>query len=442
MVQLLPFLASLAFLHYTTASPLASSLDDRTLELANSMLAHQANPKAIHLLTNDANNSVVTLKVGTDGTLSEGSVTPTGGMGLTGMNAKGMLLSPDGLFSQGSIAISGRNLIAVNSGSNTITLFSISSSDPTKLTMVGNPVSSMGDFPMSVTISAKLGQACVANSGARAGIACFEIVTNPFLWPFALISYSKRIFQPPSLLPKKHSANPSKSSTGLAPLDIALRSFPLKQTTPPTGPANTISEVLFNSDSTALLTTVKGDPATNNTGFLSSYPVVDGCVSEEGETRSNPKGTTLLFGTALIPGSSSLLVTDPSFGAALISSSASAKAMFSTAVATKITGQKATCWAAYVENTGTVFVTDGGLNRLVELDSSTGAVVKVLDSTNGNGGMTDIFAKGNLVFALGFGKAGARVVVFDVSAGKGAAKEIQNFMLKGVGTTAQGIVAC
>jgi hypothetical protein len=157
-------------------------------------------------------------------------------------------------------------LIAVNPGSNTISMFTISAADPTNLTMVGQPADTLGEFPMSVTISTELSQACVANSGSKAGIACFSVC----------------------------------KTKGLTPLDSTLRPINLNQSTPPIGPTNTISQTFFNSDSTALITTVKGDPAVNNTGFLSVFPIENGRVSRN-ETRSSPNGTAVLFGTALIP---------------------------------------------------------------------------------------------------------------------------------------------
>jgi hypothetical protein len=162
-------------------------------------------------------------------------------------------------------------------------MFSIDPKKPTNLKIVGQPVSSLGDFPVSVTISTALKQACVANSGTRAGIACF-----------------------------------SMSATGLTPLDTTLRTFDLNQTTPPTGPFTTASHVFFNADSSALVTTVKGNPTMNSTGFLSVFPVVNSRVSTQ-ETRSSPAGTAVLFGAALLPNSSEIFVTDASFGSATLS---------------------------------------------------------------------------------------------------------------------------
>jgi hypothetical protein len=261
-------------------------------------------------------------------------------------------------------------------------MFSIDSTDPTKLTMVGQPADTLGEFPMSVTISTTLKQACVANSGAKAGVACF-----------------------------------SMCAAGLTPLDTSLRPFEINQTTPPSGPLNTVSQVFFNADSTALMTTVKGDPTVNNTGFLSVFPVINGAVSTE-ETRSSPAGTAVLFGTALLP-NSQLFVTDASFGSATLSLSSSNIATIS--ASTKIADQAATCWAAISDVTGSAFVTDVAVNHLVEVDTKTGALIKETNSTNGNPGMIDLVSVGNFVYALSPGNATvkAAVTVFDVSGGQG-----------------------
>jgi len=262
-------------------------------------------------------------------------------------------------------------------------MFTIDSTDPTKLTMVGQPANTLGEFPMSVAVSTALNQACVANSGAQAGIACF-----------------------------------SMSCSGLTPLDTSLRPFNLNQKTPPVGPTNTVSQTFFNADSTALITTVKGDPTVNNTGFLSIFPVNNNTVSTQ-ETRSSPSGTAVLFGTALLP-DNNLFVTDASFGSATLSLSSSNIATVS--ASTKIADQAATCWATFSDVTGTAFVTDVGVNHLVEVDTTTGALIKETNLTNGNPGMIDLVSAGNYIYALSPGNATtkAAVTVFDVSGGQGS----------------------
>ena len=294
-------------------------------------------------------------------------------------------------------------VFAVNAGSNTLSMLAIDPVDPTKLTMVGRPVNTCGDFPVTLAVSIKLQTVCVGNTGARAGVTCAKF----------------------------------NAQTGLGAMD-ALRPFALGQSNPPKGPLNTVADTFFNIDETALLTTVKGDPTANNTGFLSAFPVQNGTVSTIGNQNS-PTGTNVLFGAVNIPGSPNVLATDASFGAAILTVNDAGTAAV-TAI-TKLADQKATCWATVSDATGTGFVTDVAVNHLVEIELTTGAVVKELDLTNGNPGMIDLQAAGNFIYALSPGNANttSAVTVFDVSGGKGSAKAIQNFSPAGVSATAQGM---
>jgi hypothetical protein len=133
----------------------------------------------------------------------------------------------------------------------------------------------------------------------------------------------------------------------------------------------------------------------NNTGFLSIFPVENGCVSTQ-EIKTSPAGTAVLFGVALLPGKNNeVFATDASFGAATISLSANGTG--SVASSAKIDGQKATCWATFSSTSGTAFVTDVGVNRLVEIDPGTGAIVKEYEPQDGNLGMIDLEGKGSFV---------------------------------------------
>lgn len=83
------------------------------------------------------------------------------------------------------------------------------------------------------------------------------------------------------------------------------------------------------------------------------------------------------------------------------------------------------------------------MNRLLEMNTTTGAVIRDQNLTNGNPGMIDIEAAGSFVYALSPGNANvtSAVAVFDVSGGPGKAKAIQNFNPTGVTSSAQGMVA-
>ncbi|KAG8161165.1 hypothetical protein KVR01_009429 [Diaporthe batatas] len=187
-----------------------------------------------------------------------------------------------------------------------------------------------------------------------------------------------------------------------------------------------------------------GDPARNNTGFLASFPVTAACgaqaasVAARGE-QSSPEGTAVLFGSAAIPGSSDLFVTDASFGAAVLSTQAQAAAGGGNGSAEAqgqgqarrrqasgaqvvgkgvVDGQKATCWAAISPATNTAFVTDVGVNGLVEMSLADAAILSQTDlSANGDPGLIDLRAAGGMVYALspGNGTTNAAVTVVDAA---------------------------
>lgn len=290
-------------------------------------------------------------------------------------------------------------------------MFAIDPRNVAALTMLGSPVSVPGTFPNTIAASTKNQLVCVGTSGTVAGVSC--------------TSFSRH---------------------GLKVMD-ALRPFELNQTTPPLGPTNTVSQVFFSNDESILYTTVKGDPTKNTTGFLASFNVggVRGCrsaafVSSSG-TRVSPEGTAVLFGSSTIPSSTNIFVTDASFGGAVLSLNASSGAATVEGKAA-IQGQKATCWVTVSSATKTAFVTDVGMNRLVEMSLQDGAVKDVLDlSGNGDPGLTDLKAVGNFIYALspGNGTTPPAVTVVDVL----RKKQIQHFNIAslGVGKNVQGMAA-
>jgi hypothetical protein len=287
-------------------------------------------------------------------------------------------------------------------------MFAIDRHNPTKLTMVGQPVAVSGEFPNTVAASNKNKLVCVGSTGAKAGVSCSSF-----------------------------------SSKGISTMD-ELRPFALKQTTPPVGPTNTVSQVFFSADEKTLFTTVKGDPTKNNTGFLAAFSVRESrrgrapYVSHEG-VQSSPKGTAVLFGSSTIPGSNELFVTDASFGAAVLSVDSR------TDVATvkgkgTIANQKATCWVAVSPATKTAFVTDVATNRLVEMSLTDASIQATVDlSANGDPGLIDLRAAGNFVYALSPGNGTTQAAVTVVDAFKKV--QVQHFELgsMGVSKNAQGM---
>lgn len=276
--------------------------------------------------------------------------------------------------------------------------------------MIGKPVTIPGEFPNTVAASAMNNLACVGTTGAAAGISCARF----------------------------------SASSGLEQMD-ALRVFDINQSTPPVGPTNTVSHTFFSNSESMLFTTVKGDPTVNNTGFLSMFPVLQAHNGETKlsteETRSSPNGTAVLFGSATIPNSTNLFVTDASFGAAILSVDETGQA--SSVSQQPIAGQKATCWATISGATNSAFVTDVGTNRIVEMSVQNASIIQILDlSADGDPGQIDLKSAGSFLYALspGNGTTSAAITVLDVSGGQGSMKKLQRLDLAGVaGKTAQGM---
>lgn len=298
-------------------------------------------------------------------------------------------------------------------------MLTVSPNDPLSLQMVGQPAALPGTFPNTVAASMKNSLVCVGTTGSQAGISCANF----------------------------------DAQNGIGKMD-ALRPFELGQSDPPAGPLNTISQTLFSEDESMLFTMVKGDPTKNNTGFMSAIPVEGGAASQDGacagmgklsakETRSSPMGTAVLFGSAVIPGSSppQIFVTDASFGAGILSVDGASQA---TLVANQsIADQMATCWATVSEATNTAFITDVGINRIVEMSLKDASIVGEMDlrGVTPDPGLIDLKAAGNFVYALspGNGTTESAISVMDAT----SKKLVQHATLGslGVKATAMGMQA-
>lgn len=273
-------------------------------------------------------------------------------------------------------------------------MFYISPRDPTKLFLLCT-ANTNGDFPTTVAVSGDI--ICAGNTGPNAGISCAS-------W----------------------------GSRGIGRFD-ALRRFNFGQTNPPTGPFNGVADTFFSSDGSSLVTSVKGNPTINNTGFLSIFPVTSRGVSYKGTTVS-PAGTAVLFGGVPMPGTSKIFISDASFGSLTLDLANPATPL----TTTKILDQTATCWAKISPSTGTGYVTDPGVNHIVNVDLNSGAIIQEFNSTNGNSGMIDFVTAGSKIYALspGNGTAPANVAVFDVA---GGVKDVQNFAVAGADQNSQGM---
>ncbi|KAJ4351132.1 uncharacterized protein N0V89_006471 [Didymosphaeria variabile] len=373
-----------------------------------------ATGKAVYVITNAAQNAIAAMPISAKGTLGNATITSTSGQGSVALDADGKPATPDALVGQSALTIAGQHIFTVNAGSNTVSMLAISPNDPLKLQMVGQPAAVPGTFPNTVAASVKNSMVCVATSGSQAGVSCgmFDAVN------------------------------------GIGEM-TPIGTFDLNQSDPPVGPTNTVSHTFFSADESMLFTTVKGDPAVNNTGFLSVVPVQmsknGDCSSMVGkETRSSPNGTAVLFGSTPIPGANppQIFATDASFGAAILSVDGSSQT--TTLASQAIDGQKATCWSTISSVTNSAFVTDVGVNHIVEMSLKDASIIGQIDlsqqqASAADPGLIDLKASGNFLYALspGNGTSQAAISVLNVK----SKQLVQHAELGaiGVGSTAQGM---
>ncbi|PTB37282.1 hypothetical protein M441DRAFT_149413 [Trichoderma asperellum CBS 433.97] len=364
--------------------------------------------RAVYFLDNDPSGaSIVSLNVSSNGTLSNPMRTFTKG---NGSWAKWIISNPpppdntgfagpDSLFSANALIVSKNFLFAVNPGSNTLSMFVIDSSNPQDLTLVREPVSTLGDFPISVTYSETLNIACVLNGGTRAGVACFSV----------------------------------DESRGLVALDSSLRSITqtINQTTPPGGPILTASDIMFNPSSTGLFVSTKGAPpspagASPTLGSIYAWPVVGNKVSTTA-TISQPAGVILDFSLTFLGTDDSLLLTDAAGVAYILSVSSSLQVAVKNTVALP-SNEGLACWGVYVQELSSAYVITASTTDITVVNPSTGFAsgtitlptsdVGVFDSASDG---TDLYSPTNI----------ASVAVVDLAAN--TPKMIQNLDLGAIG---------
>ena len=210
-----------------------------------------------------------------------------------------------------------------------MSIFSIDPNEPTNLTPIGDPVSSEGEFPISVAFNTNGDSFCVLNGGKVNGVNCYKI--DQKLGPIAIDN------------------------------TLRLLTDKIKQSTPPAGPANTASQVIFSEDNKQLIVSVKGSPP--NAGFFAIWDVAsDGSLSANFKTVSPGKGGLLPFSMTVIPGKNALLATDAGVGFDIVNLKDTSKN-----TANEIGGQIATCWSAFSPATGNFYLTDIGTSSVTEV---------------------------------------------------------------------------
>ncbi|KAL1945024.1 hypothetical protein VTO73DRAFT_2644 [Trametes versicolor] len=311
---------------------------ERIVQLAESRLDGAG---AIYFITNEpTENVVMAASFGKDGSLILEKAVAAGGRGLHGIATPA---GADGLFSQSSIQASaaGQVLATVNAGSNTVSLFSINPKLPTDITPIGDPVSSEGEFPMSLAFNSNGTRLCVLNGGAVASVNCFTV----------------------------------DKTLGLVSIPNSLRTLSLNQTTPPAGPPGTASQLTFNDDGSKLIASVKGVPPAS-VGFLAVWDVQpgSGALSPTATHIATVPGGSLTFSLTPVPGKNAFVSTDPGVGFTVFDLDD-----FARSSAVPIAGQSATCWSSFSPSTGSFFLSDVGTGIITEVhvdDNLQASIVK------------------------------------------------------------------
>jgi hypothetical protein len=318
-----------------TAAPLEARRSKNKMVMNGNagQAAAQSAVGAAYFITNEpAGNFVVAAAIGSDGKLTLRQATSTGGLGSHNTGD-----GPDALFTQGAVKASaaGNIVAAVNAGSNTISVFNIDSTNPTNLEMIGEPVGSGGEFPVSLAINKDGNMVCSLNGGEVNGVACFSV----------------------------------DKTKGLVPIANTVRSLGLNQTTPANGPPGSASHVIFNEDNTQLIASVKGIPPTP--GIFAIWDIAaDGSLSENFQAVQPPKGGLLPFSMTVIKGKNAILATDPGVGVDIVDLSGGAQSGVASGASSTLTinGQSATCWSSFSPQTGNFYVTDIGTSQVTEVN--------------------------------------------------------------------------
>ncbi|KAH9926314.1 uncharacterized protein BXZ73DRAFT_90973 [Epithele typhae] len=299
-----------------SAIPFTNDYSGRTKMMCKQTPSHSEG--ALYWITNHPEeNSVIAATINKDGSLNIDRAVSTGGRGLHGNNT-----GPDGLYSQGSVVVSteAKLLATVNAGSNTLSLFTIDPKSPTKLTPLGYPISSGGEFPISVAFNPDGSMLCALNGGSVAGVNCY-------------------------------SAN---TTSGLTLIPGTFRAIRLNQTYPPTGPLGTASQVAFSPDGAQLIASVKGTPVAAP-GFLATWSVSGRSLTTDATMTAPPPGGLAPFSLTPVPGRNAILSADPAVGVAVFDlDNANASSTLA------VPGQAANCWSAYSNQTGNYYLADIG----------------------------------------------------------------------------------
>ncbi|KIJ27350.1 hypothetical protein M422DRAFT_271494 [Sphaerobolus stellatus SS14] len=267
----------------------------------------------------DTGNFIVSSVVSFDGKLTTGEVVWVGGVGVSGNTGKAH--NNDPIFSQGIITVSSNKVYTVNK--------------ERKTSLIGQPVYSGGEFPVSVAVSKKTGGIAVLNGGTINGISLFT----------------------------------QNESAGVALIPNTIRFLELNQTTPESVSTESVSQVLFKEDEIKLIAAVKGVSTSPASGLLAVWDL-DSSKTGAPQTYTKIPISVSPFNFTLIPGKNSVLLSDSGVGYDIVDFTHSTSATYPIANRTNI------CWSAFSKKTGNTtilssIITELGVDPKTTIKSST-----------------------------------------------------------------------
>ncbi|KAJ7263945.1 hypothetical protein C8J57DRAFT_1333208 [Mycena rebaudengoi] len=279
-------------------------------------------------MSNEPNgNFIFTANIDAEGTTLFGDAVYAGG---NGAHMGPDTSKPNGLQSQGSIKVINDKLVACNAGSDTAAIFQIDFENPAFIRMIGQPISTQGNFPVSATIDGKSGNVCILNGGKVNGVSCYTVDLRK----------------------------------GLVPIQDSVRSLELDLKTPPENPDNTPSQIAFSDDGKRLFASVKGSK--DSAGFLAVWTVNDdGSLSEDFE-KNTPDGGQNPASLTLVRGADALMNTDIGNGINIFDfGNGSAKAVNTQSL--KLDGSKHTAWGEFSDATRNYYISDSDTDIYTEI---------------------------------------------------------------------------
>ena len=247
-------------------------------------------------------------------------------------------------------------------------MFKIDPADPLKLSMVGSPAPTLGEFAMAIAYSSKYQKACALNGGAINGVACYTV----------------------------------DAEKGLVPDGVGLRAFGLPGTTPAQlgGAKGSGSDIQFSGDSSKLIAIYKGNNKPKMT--LSHIYVFDvdgsGNVAATGtDNRVSP--LQIPFGFALDGNNlDQFYVSEAAFGGVLVSLDYSTNKISELAVVNN-TAFKASCWAVWASATDTFYDINAASPNIGRV-SSDGDLESIIDYPTALGGGVDSVVDGTTLYMM------------------------------------------